>query len=110
MTTTAKTWHKIIKRHKDHRSKMMELNLKIEDGMKEYLKSIGETEDFTIPISGGKHESTGTAVPGGGPGSGSNGAALRGGCRISGRQTLWHACKVGQFSGYGSRAGNTTDP
>lgn len=48
MTTTAKTWHKIIKRHQDHRSKMMELNLKIEDGMKEYLKSIGEIEDFTI--------------------------------------------------------------
>ena len=48
MTTTTKTWHKIIKRHHDYRGKMIELNLKIEEAMKEYLKTIGETEDFTI--------------------------------------------------------------
>ena len=48
MTTTDKIWHKIIKRHQDHRSKMIELNLKIEEGMKEYLKTVGETDDFTI--------------------------------------------------------------
>lgn len=48
MTTTTKTWPKIIKRHHDYRIKMIELNLKIEEGMREYLKSVGETEDFTI--------------------------------------------------------------
>ena len=52
---------------------------------------------FTVKISGGKHESTGTAVPGGGPGSGSNGAPLRCGCRISGGQTVWYACKAVSF-------------
>ncbi|WP_296882159.1 hypothetical protein [uncultured Methanobrevibacter sp.] len=55
MTTTHKTWHKIIKRHNDCRAKMIELNLKIEEGMKEYLKTVGETEDFII-----RFEETGT--------------------------------------------------
>ncbi|MBQ2832358.1 hypothetical protein [Methanobrevibacter sp.] len=48
MTTTNKTWHKIIKRHHDYRSKMLELNLKIEEAMKEYLETVGGNDDFTI--------------------------------------------------------------
>ena len=48
MTNDAKLWHKIIKRHETYRKKMIELNLKIEEAMKEYLKTVGETDDFTI--------------------------------------------------------------
>ena len=41
-------WQRLIKRHHDARAKMIELNIKIEDGMENYLKSISENNDFTI--------------------------------------------------------------
>ena len=40
MTTTANTWPKIIKRHQDYRTRMIELNLKITEAMQNYLKTI----------------------------------------------------------------------
>lgn len=48
MTGNAKTWHKIIKRHQNHRTRMIELNLKITEAMTEYLKAISESEQFNI--------------------------------------------------------------
>ena len=41
-------WQRLIKRHQDARAKMIELNIKIEEGMENYLKSISESDDFTI--------------------------------------------------------------
>lgn len=53
--TNPTTWHKLIQRHKNTRTRMIELNLKIEEGMKNYLETVGETTDFTI-----RFEDTGT--------------------------------------------------
>lgn len=54
-TTNADVWHRIIKRHHDARIKMIDLNLKIEEAMREYLENICESDDFTI-----RFEDTGT--------------------------------------------------
>lgn len=43
-----KVWHEKIMEHKKHRTKMLELNLEIQEAMTEYLKTVGETEDFSI--------------------------------------------------------------
>jgi len=55
-TTTPDVWHRIIKRHYDARVKMIELSLKIEEGMREYLEDVGESNDFTL-----RFEDTGIA-------------------------------------------------
>ncbi|MBQ2635363.1 MAG: hypothetical protein IJJ11_00725 [Methanosphaera sp.] len=46
--STTDVWQRLVKRHQDARAKMIELNIKIEDGMENYLKSISENNDFTI--------------------------------------------------------------
>lgn len=46
MTGNAKTWHKIMKRHQDYRTRMIELNLKITEAMTSYLETISESEQF----------------------------------------------------------------
>lgn len=48
MTGNAKTWHKIIKRHQNYRTRMIELNLKITEAMTSYLEAISESEQFNI--------------------------------------------------------------
>ena len=47
-TQNAEVWHRIIKRHQTTRTKMIELNLKIEEAMQEYLKTINENGYFTL--------------------------------------------------------------
>ena len=43
-----KFWQNTIKNHKKTRNQMIELNFKITDAMKSYLRTVGETENFTI--------------------------------------------------------------
>ena len=46
--STTDVWQRLIKRHQDARGKMIELNLKIEEGMRKHLEKVSESNDFTI--------------------------------------------------------------
>lgn len=46
--STTDVWQRLIKRHQDARGKMIELNLKIEEGMRKHLEKLSESNDFTI--------------------------------------------------------------
>jgi len=43
-----KYWHRRIEEHRNHRNKMIELNMDITKAMTSYLKTVGETSDFNI--------------------------------------------------------------
>lgn len=48
MTFKADVWQKTIKEHQESRKETLDLQLNIQDAMINYLKTVGETEDFTL--------------------------------------------------------------
>ena len=48
MTFKADVWQKTIKEHQESRKETLDLQLNIQDAMVNYLKTVGESEDFTL--------------------------------------------------------------
>lgn len=48
MTGNATQWHDIIEQHKKLRTEMLETEMSIQEAMISYLKTVGETEDFSL--------------------------------------------------------------
>lgn len=48
MTGNANQWHEKIEEHKKLRTEMIEAEMNIQEAMVSYLKTVGETEDFSL--------------------------------------------------------------
>ena len=48
MTGNANQWHEKIEEHKKLRTEMLEAEMNIQEAMVSYLKTVGETEDFSL--------------------------------------------------------------